>query len=294
MTYGCSHRITYTRHNGSTYTKPLFATAPKVLFKDANTPLSILIRYVIHIVSLSIQYSLSASIVGHEPKSGFQTHTFLFISSFQCPFESCECQLSNDERLKHEKHGSALEPCPFRRRIRFADSILHIQSSLSALIDDLHISARTLETPVETAFSCSKSYCDSLGFSDEQFHQFISTKVNMPFEKMCSFDQMLATTSPPPPSDFKSILRGVDSISPSDHQIFCDMWTRFGCNNLVDIVQLYAVADVGKSLCIRLYFFYKAFSSHPSIHYLPTHTLTFFYFSSFIFSLVCRCRGFNI
>ena len=173
---------------------------------------------------------------------------FYHFFSFQCPFEFCECQLSNEERLKHEQHGKALQPCAFRRRITFADSLLHIQSSLSALIDDLHISTRNLGIPLEEAFSCSKSYCDSLGFSDDQFRQFVSTKVHMPFEKMCSFDQMLAQTSPPQPSDFKSVLRGVDSISPSDHQVFCKMWTTFNCNNLVDIVQLYGIADVGKSL----------------------------------------------
>ena len=74
----------------------------------------------------------------------------------------------------------------------------------------------------------------------------------MPFEMYTDFQTMADTTSPPSRSSFRSILRGIEEISVDEYNIFLLMWQELGCRSLLDMTNLYAVADVtlyAGSLC---------------------------------------------
>lgn len=89
MVHACQHKITYNRRDGSTYERRLLKGNPFVLFKSENTPLSITIK-------------------------------------FQCPFEVCECSMKEGKRQELKKKGE-FSNCPFRRKVRFSDSLHFLQ-----------------------------------------------------------------------------------------------------------------------------------------------------------------------
>ena len=179
--------------------------------------------------------------------------------------------MSEGEREKARKSMNKLKTCPFRRSIRFQDSLMFFQSSLSGLIDDLHVSSKKENLPLKTTFATSKAYCDSLGFSQTQFEKFISVKMPMPYEFLTDYQTMVNTTSPPPPSAFKSTLRGVDEITTAEHEIFVSMWNTLGCQNLLDILHLYSVADVTMYCDAVVFLMEKLFNL---THLYPSHYLT--------------------
>ena len=207
LVWAAQHTITYTRPDGTSYNRSLLKGIPQVLFKNENTPLSITIR-------------------------------------FNCPFSTCECTMSDQQRTDFHKSGKQLQTCAFRRKIRFSDSLLFIPASLSKMIDDLHCSATNEAIPLEKAFPSSKRYCDSIQFTPSQFQLFVSCKIPQPYELCTDYDSLLHQVTPPPPAAFKSVLRGIDTISESDHQVFVEAWETLNCTNLLQMMHLYAIGDI--------------------------------------------------
>ena len=156
--------------------------------------------------------------------------------------------MSDEQRSTYETQGRPLEPCPYRRKLRFNDSLLHIQTSVASLVDDLHLAVKSEGLSIPEAFPTSKEYCDSIGFTREQFELFVSTKMSMPYELCQTYEQMRLQTSPPSRESFTSILRGIDSISEEEHSAFVDTWNRLGISSLLQLMTLYAIGDVGKVL----------------------------------------------
>ena len=132
INHGCSEVVSYTRTDGSTYSRPLLHGTPKIVFKTECSPLQIRFR-------------------------------------FACPFEDCYCSKSPRERQLLRLRGIKTPGCPFRRHIKFLDSCLIIPCSLSQMVTDLH-KARTKEgKSMESMFPSTFRYAQSQGMSTEQF-----------------------------------------------------------------------------------------------------------------------------
>ena len=202
---------------------------------------------------------------------GQQLDITLLLFRFSCPLESCECRLSDKERQEKEKSTLNFKSCPYRRSIRFQDSLLFFQASLSSMIDDLHIASKREGLPLEAAFPTSKHFCDSWNFTNEQFEKFVSVKCPMPYEYCTDYESLVNTTTPPPPSAFKSTLRGIEEISPAEHNTFVSMWTTLGCSNLLDLMHLYAIGDVTMYSDAVGFLFEKLFNL---TNLWPSHFLT--------------------
>ena len=117
------------------------------------------------------------------------------------------------ERQSRKERGQQIDDCPFKRKIVLRDTIAHVPAPLADIIDNMHIAVQKEKIPLDVAFSASKSFCDSRGFTEVQFHQFISQKVPMPFEFCTSYEKLINQTTPPKREDFKSTLRGIETIS---------------------------------------------------------------------------------
>ena len=117
------------------------------------------------------------------------------------------------ERQSRKERGQQIDDCPFKRKILLRDTIAHVPAPLADIIDNMHIAVQKEKIPLDVAFSASKSFCDSRGFTEVQFHQFISQKVPMPFEFCTSYEKLINQTTPPKREDFKSTLRGIETIS---------------------------------------------------------------------------------
>lgn len=234
LQYATQHKITYPRENGSSYTRPLLKDAPQVLFKNKHTPLTMTLR-------------------------------------FSCIYENCECSLTDRERTEMAREGRSKPTCPFRRKIRFLDSVSQIQSSLEGIIDNHHLAATKENIPLHLAFPTTKAFCDSKNFTDQQFQTFCRTKCKMPFELCTDLETMQNITSPPPKEAFKSKLRCTDGISDEDHAIFTNMWRTLGCQSLVDIFGFYAIGDVTMYSDSMAFFLEK---QYKLTHLYPSHFLT--------------------
>ena len=204
LTYACQHTLSYTRQNGTRYKRPLLRGEPKVLFKTENCPLAITIQ-------------------------------------FSCPRDVCECNLTLKERKQWEKDGKTYTTCPFRRKVKFSDTLSFFPNSLASIIDDLHISSKKENISLADAFSTSKTYCDSESFTDIQFQAFVQSKIQIPYELISNFDTLVSQTTPPEPHQFASALRGTNTISLEEHQNFCDIWNLFKCESLLDIMKIYSI-----------------------------------------------------
>ena len=132
LVYGTNYKLKFTKNNKA-YERPLLADQPKILFKNTEKPISISIK-------------------------------------FSCLRDLCSCRLSKKDRDVKLLNGHAMPPaCPFKRRVKFCDSILLIQSSLAEIINNMHIGIQKDGIPLEKAFQCTKTYCDSQQYSREQF-----------------------------------------------------------------------------------------------------------------------------
>ena len=149
--------------------------------------------------------------------------------------------ITRDRLLKAK---TRLITCPYRRNIVFTDSLMFIQSSLAKMIDDLHIASDKEAIPLSQSFSCSKRYCDTVGFTTEQFERFIKNKLPIPYEFCTDYLSMVNQTTIPVRSSFRSILRGIEEITIEEHADFSAAWHDLGCANLLDLMLVYSVADV--------------------------------------------------
>ena len=165
----------------------------------------------------------------------------------------------------------SMPTCPFKRKIRFLDSVSHVQASLESIIDNHHTAIVKEGIPLSEAFPTTKAFCDSHNFTTSQFETFCQTKVKMPFEACTDLQTMLNVTTPPPKEAFKSKLRCTDGISNADHEVFVKMWQTLGCTNLVDIMRFYGIGDVTMYSDSLSYFLEKQFKL---THLYPSHFLT--------------------
>ena len=203
--YGASKLITYTDSRGD-YTVPLLAGEPKVLFKSQNEPISITFK-------------------------------------FACPFRFCVCATPRATVREQRLQGKKTKTCPFQRRIRFLDSCLITQSSLSAMIDDLHRVRTSRNASVEDMFPCTYRYAQTQGFSARQFLAIAKGKFYMPYEICSSAAVMRNITSPPAARSFASALRGSAGLSDDEMNEFNEIWRVLNITDLFHLQTIYVACD---------------------------------------------------
>ena len=203
--YGASKVITYTDLRGD-YTVPLLASEPKVLFKSLNEPISITFK-------------------------------------FACPYRVCVCKMSRVKAREQRLQGKKVDACPFQRRIRFLDSCLITQSSLSAMIDDLHRVRASRSASIENTFPCTYRYAQTQGFSTQQFHAIAKGKFHMPYEICSSAAVMRSITSPPAANAFASALRGSTGLSNDEMDEFNEIWRVLNISDLFHLQTIYVACD---------------------------------------------------
>ena len=237
LVHAVNYQITY-KHGDLTYTRPLLEKNPDVLFKNEETPLSITLK-------------------------------------FRCPYFSCSCQLNARERHERREKGVKLDECPFKRRVVLRDTIGHIQAPLSDIIDNMHTAVQKESIPLDVAFSASKTFCDSRGFTETQFQQFISQKIPMPFEFCTSYEKLVNQTVPPKREDFRSTLRGIDAIPEDEYQVFTDMWHTLNVKSLWDFMMIYNIAGILLSFdacncCVYLFYTNIIYNSFQTFVFMGT------------------------
>ena len=204
LTHLCNYQIQYTRENGTTYTRNLLADEPRTLFKDKSTPLSISIK-------------------------------------FQCPLENCSCTYTQEQKLTFMKNNIPIQPCFYKKRILFKDSLMLIAQPLDKLITSAHEAANKEKIPIAKVFASSKLFCDKKGYSEELFKTFISCKIPCPYELAKSYEFMKNFTQMPQKHHFASILRDTHAASDEQYQIFAKMWTDLGITNLLEFFIIYNI-----------------------------------------------------
>ena len=139
MVYAANHQILCQKPDGTTSLKNMLADEPRVLFRNKDTPLSVSFR-------------------------------------FTCSYNECSCRLTKKQRESQLELGvNKLQDCPFKRRIKFIDSILMIQQPLGTIIDNFHIAITKEKIPLNEAFVTTKLFCDERQFSTSQFE----VRINM-------------------------------------------------------------------------------------------------------------------
>ena len=144
-------------------------------------------------------------------------------------------KINNDEQLQ-------VESCPFKRSIKFQDTIHLIGNSLKQCIDNMHIAIKNEKIPLDIAFRTTKEFADSQGFSQEQFKMITLSKMEMPHEKMKSYQDLIQTTEIPLKKDFYSSLKNTN-ISDESYSFFSKMWNELKIENLLHLYAIYNILD---------------------------------------------------
>ena len=186
---------------------------------------------------------------------------------FKCPRESCICRMSIFERVKHGLKGS----CVFKRSIRFIDSCLFIQSSLSNMVSDLHVAGKEEKLPVESTFRATYEYSLEMGYSHQQFVILTGSSLDIPYEFCTDYAKLVGTVNPPPSSAFQSLLTNKSSLNDDQYADFVHKWHLFGVKNLLQLYQIYASVDVTTMADAVIFFFNKL---HLICGLYPSHFLT--------------------
>ena len=234
MEYGSKDVITYSRHDGTTYSRKLLKGEPRAVFKSES-----------EIISLSFR--------------------------FCCPFELCTCQLPREEREHLRLEGKPCVPCPFQRKIRFVDTYLFINFSLDKMIAGLHEARVKENIPLDKAFLTTVRYARSLNLSDHQIDVLISKKLKMPFESLTSVETMIAKTTCPESTEFSSVLYGKDGLTEQEMTDFRYVWDTCNVRNLHQLFTWYNVLDTCQMCDATAFFFDKL---HATTSLYPTHYLT--------------------
>ena len=198
LTHLSDYHITYQRSDGSTYKKPLFSGPPEILMKNQQQVLSV---------------------------------SF----AFTCPEERCSHVLSPEQRANNTAAGKPNPHCPMRRKVRLIDTISFLPFSLSTIIEDCHNACEAENLQLSQVFSCSKEFCTSQSYSDDQFLSFIRHKLAMPYEMISSFEALESVKSPPDKSQFASTLRGSTGISDQEYNHFVSVWKSLNIENLTQV-----------------------------------------------------------
>ena len=237
MEYGSNDVITYTKHDGTTYSRKLLKGEPRAIFKSEN-----------EIVSLSFR--------------------------FRCPFELCSCQLSKVERdhIRIEAKRPCV-PCPFSRKIRFVDTYLFTNFSLDKMIAGLHEARIKENIPLERAFFSTVNYARSLNLSPHQTDILVSKKLKMPFESLTSVEAMISKTTCPEPEEFSSVLTGSEKLTDAEMADFRHVWNTCNVRNLYQLFTWYNVLDTTQ-MCDAVTFFFDKMHATCGLHPLHFNTLS--------------------
>ena len=167
-----------------------------------------------------------------------------------------------------------LPTCPFAQWVIFMDSIAHVNYSLGSMIEDLNLTADISGVSRSTIFPCVYDYLSSLGLNDQEQELTATSKLTFPFEKIDSIDYLENTVTPPPPTDFHSVLKA-EGIDTQTYQLFCDIWRTLRVANMLQLMKIYAVLDVlYLNDCLTYYFdqIHKITGHYPS-YYLTISSL---------------------
>lgn len=170
-----------------------------MLFRNENTPISIRIKFSCPRENCECQLSLKERKAAEERNEKVQTCPFRRVVKFRYPklfvffymHTTLYITISVSWVVGHSVHLS-IRPS-VRRSLVFSytryifnfrffllfysDSLSFFPNALSKIIDDLHVSSKAENIPLEVAFPSSKAFCDSLSFSEEQFHAFVKSKL---------------------------------------------------------------------------------------------------------------------
>ena len=249
LEYGSKEVITYTRQNGTTYRRKLLRGEPRAIFKSEN-----------EIISLSFK--------------------------FTCPFELCACRMSREEREHLKLEEKPLRPCPFARKLRFIDTFLFTNCSLDKMITGLH-QARVKEgLPLDQAFYSTVRYARSLHLSPRQTEILISKKLTMPFEALTTVEAMINQTTCPPPSYFKSVLKGKKGLTAQEMNDFRQVWDECNVQNLYQLFTWYNILDTCQMADATAFYMGKL---HAVCGLHPLHFLTISSLS--LASMLYNCRS---
>ena len=204
--YGAAETIRYTYPDGVSLSLPLLEGTPNIVFKSENEPISITFK-------------------------------------FKCPFRRCVCAIPRRVREQTRIDGIKAESCPFQRRVRFLDSCLITQSSLSGMIEDLHRVAASTDLSTKDAFPHTYRYAMTQGFSEEQFLAIARGKFHMPYEICSSAAVMRDIKRPPTPDRFASVLRGTTGLTAMQMQEFNEIWRVLDIQNLFELQKYYVACD---------------------------------------------------
>ena len=249
LEYGAKDVITYTRHNGETYSRKLLKGVPRAIFKNEN-----------EIVSLSFR--------------------------FTCPFEICTCQMSRVEREHLKLEGTPVRPCPFARKVRFFDTFLFTNCSLDKMIAGLHEARNREGLALDQVFYSTVRYARSLNLSPRQTEILISKKLKMPFESLTTVEAMIAQTTCPPASYFKSVLKGEKGLTTEEMNDFKKVWDECNVQNLYQLFTWYNVLDTCQMADASAFFMGKLHAVcglHP-LHFLTISSLA-------LSSMLYNCRS---
>ena len=154
--------------------------------------------------------------------------------------------------------GVKIFNCPFRYHLRFIDSANFVPSSLSGIIDDMHIARKKEGIPLTSMFQKTYDYAMSQNLDYNQFVCLTSSKMTMPHEYSEDFNR-LSRTKLSDLSDkklFASVLKGTEEITDEQMNIFQSNWRILKCNTLLDLYKYYNAVDC-TALCDGLKFYFE-------------------------------------
>ena len=196
---------------GTFVRKPYIRGAPHILFKSANQP-----------ITLSFQ--------------------FVCPLGWRCP----ACSLNKTARAKLRQKGVIPPLCDYARKIVFIDSCSHMKTSLASLVTDLHKVGKSSGQPLSELFSSTYAFAREMGWDDEQFKAFVSTKMKFPFRLCTSIESLKQWTSVPPKEFFLDKLSNRTHATAEDeenYQSFCFIWGKLQFQNLLQCCWVYSLGD---------------------------------------------------
>ena len=192
---------------------------------------------------------------------------------FSCPEQYCTCRMSLNERQKAKMKGEKVFNCPFRYFLKFVDSALFIPSSLSSIIEDMHIAREREGIPLTSMFEKTHDYAMSQNLSYKQFVSLTSAKMIMPHEFTQDFHR-LSRTKLSDLSDrklFASVLKGTTEITEEQMSVFRRNWKVLKCNTLLDLYKYYNAVDC-TTLLDGLKFYFEKIYKITKLY--PAHFIT--------------------
>lgn len=241
LQYAMDYTVKYTDPDtGKVFEKPLLKGKPKFIFKSVN-------------------------------------EIYAFEIRFECVFgKNCICKMGKEERKDMRLRGEYTPSCCFERSLVFKDVLLFTNTSLSKMIDDLHIVRKKEGMSLKQTFPNSYTWCKKQGFEEEAITTILSSKADMPYEFIKSFSFAESVKEPPEPAAFKSILRNSDGLNEEQHRDFITMWNAMKVQNLGIMLKNYNLLDVLYLSDVSIFYFTRL---HQVTKLWCTHAYTISTFS---------------